>query len=124
MTARTLLELGLILFSNELTSSPSSIDVLYEIRQKRPDLFDKMEIYVDGGVKSGADVVSGPPWLRDEPLLMSPFPLQVKALALGAKGVGLGRSFLYANACYGQEGVEKIYQSESVIIQWHLETDN
>ena len=41
-----------------LPSSPASIDVLYEIRQKRPDLFDKMEIYVDGGVKSGTDVVS------------------------------------------------------------------
>lgn len=38
---------------------------------------------------------------------------QVKALALGAKGVGLGRSFLYANACYGEEGVQKIYESES-----------
>jgi L-lactate dehydrogenase (cytochrome) len=31
---------------------------LYEIRQRRPELFDKMEIYVDGGVKSGTDVVS------------------------------------------------------------------
>ena len=39
--------------------------------------------------------------------------IQVKALALGAKGVGLGRSFLYANACYGEEGVQKIYESES-----------
>jgi hypothetical protein len=39
--------------------------------------------------------------------------VQVKALALGAKGVGLGRSFLYANACYGEEGVQKIYESES-----------
>ena len=38
-------------------SAPASIDVLYEIRQRRPELFDKMEIYVDGGVKSGTDVV-------------------------------------------------------------------
>jgi len=40
--------------------------------------------------------------------------IQVKALALGAKGVGLGRSFLFANACYGEEGVQKVYESESI----------
>jgi L-lactate dehydrogenase (cytochrome) len=30
-----------------------------------------------------------------------------KALAMGAKAVGLGRPFLYAMSTYGQEGVEK-----------------
>jgi hypothetical protein len=45
--------------------------------------------------------------------------VQVKALALGAKGVGLGRSFLYANACYGEEGVQKIYESESNRLSEH-----
>ena len=48
---------------------------------------------IDGGVRSGADVV--------------------KALALGAKAVGLGRTFLYANGTHGQEGVERVCQSES-----------
>lgn len=48
---------------------------------------------IDGGVRSGADVV--------------------KALALGAKAVGLGRPFLYANGTHGQEGVERVCQSES-----------
>lgn len=47
---------------------------------------------IDGGVRSGADVV--------------------KALALGAKAVGLGRTFLYANGTHGQEGVERVCQSE------------
>jgi L-lactate dehydrogenase (cytochrome) len=55
--------------------------VLYELRQKRPDLFDKLEVYVDGGVRRGTDVL--------------------KALCLGAKGVGLGRTFLFANGTYG-----------------------
>ncbi|KAG7544244.1 hypothetical protein FFLO_03357 [Filobasidium floriforme] len=90
---------GIILSNHgarQLNFAPASIDVLYEIRQRRPELFDKMEIYVDGGVKSGTDVV--------------------KALALGAKGVGLGRSFLYANACYGEEGVQKIYE----ILHWEV----
>jgi hypothetical protein len=39
-------------------SSPAPIDILWEIRQQKPDLFNKMEIYVDGGVKHGTDVVS------------------------------------------------------------------
>ena len=49
---------------------------------------------VDGGFRSGADVV--------------------KALALGAKGVGLGRPFLYANGTHGEEGVSRVLQSESI----------
>ena len=73
-------------------SSPAPIDVLYELRANRPDLFDKIDVMMDGGVRSGADVV--------------------KALALGAKAVGLGRPFLYANGTHGQEGVERVCQSE------------
>lgn len=38
--------------------------------------------------------------------------LQVKALALGAKGVGLGRAFLYANGTYGEEGCDKTIDSK------------
>lgn len=64
------------------------LEVLYKIRQQRPDLFDKMEIYIDGGISRGSDVV--------------------KAVCLGAKAVGLGRPFLYAQSAYGAEGVVKI----------------
>ncbi len=74
-------------------SAPAAIDVLWELRQRRPELFDKAEIYVDGGVRRGTDVV--------------------KALALGARAVGLGRPFLYANGTYGERGVTKAIQSES-----------
>jgi isopentenyl diphosphate isomerase/L-lactate dehydrogenase-like FMN-dependent dehydrogenase len=74
-------------------SAPAPIDLLYELRANRPDLFDKIEIMIDGGVRSGADVV--------------------KALALGAKAVGLGRPFLYANGTHGQEGVVRVCQSKS-----------
>lgn len=38
-------------------SSPAPIDILYEIRQQKPELLEKMEVYVDGGVKHGTDVV-------------------------------------------------------------------
>jgi len=80
----------------ELTpSAPAPIDILYELRSNRPDLFSKIEIMIDGGVRSGADVV--------------------KALALGAKAVGLGRPFLYANGTHGEEGVVRVCQSESAV---------
>ncbi|KAJ0299476.1 hypothetical protein COL516b_008976 [Colletotrichum fioriniae] len=72
--------------------APAPIDVLYELRVLRPDLFDKIEVMIDGGFCSGADVV--------------------KALALGAKAVGLGRPFLYANGTHGEEGVSRILQSK------------
>ncbi|KAI5479100.1 acetolactate synthase [Pseudohyphozyma bogoriensis] len=61
------------------------LDVLIEIRQRDPTLLTDLEVYVDGGVRRGTDVL--------------------KALCLGAKGVGLGRPFLYAQSAYGEDGV-------------------
>ncbi|KAG7450375.1 uncharacterized protein BT62DRAFT_984887, partial [Guyanagaster necrorhizus] len=63
-------------------------EVLYRLRQHRPDVFDKLEVYIDGGIQRGTDVV--------------------KALCLGAKAVGMGRPFLYAQSAYGEIGVLKI----------------
>jgi len=64
------------------------MEVLYRIRQRRPDLFHKMEIYIDGGIRRGTDVL--------------------KAVCLGAKAVGMGRPFLYAQSAYGEQGVTKL----------------
>lgn len=76
----------------QLDFSRAPIEVLAEtmpiLRDKKLD--DKLEIYIDGGVRRGTDIL--------------------KALCLGAKGVGLGRPFLYANSCYGQEGVSKLIE--------------
>jgi isopentenyl diphosphate isomerase/L-lactate dehydrogenase-like FMN-dependent dehydrogenase len=44
---------------------------LLEIRKYCPEVFDKIEVWVDGGIKRGTDVV--------------------KALCLGARGVGVAR---------------------------------
>ncbi|EIN13480.1 cytochrome b2 [Punctularia strigosozonata HHB-11173 SS5] len=81
-----------ILISNhggrQLEYALPSIEVLYQLRQQRPDVFDKLEVYLDGGVRRGTDVL--------------------KALCLGAKAVGLGRPFLYAQSAYGAPGVIKI----------------
>lgn len=76
----------------QLDSGPAAIDVLYELRTHRPDLFDKVDIMIDGGVRSGADVV--------------------KLIALGAKAVGFGRPFLYANATHGEIGVRRVIDSK------------
>ncbi|GMM42689.1 L-lactate dehydrogenase (cytochrome) [Hanseniaspora uvarum] len=46
-----------------------------------------LEVFIDGGVRRGNDVL--------------------KAIALGATGVGLGRPILYSNSAYGAEGVNK-----------------
>ena len=72
--------------------APAPIDILYELRTYRPDLFDKIDVLVDGGVRYGADVV--------------------KLLALGAKAVGFGRTFLYANATHGEDGVKRAIESK------------
>ncbi|KAI5121350.1 hypothetical protein M0805_000658 [Coniferiporia weirii] len=72
----------------QLDYSMPSIEVLYRLRKQRPDVFSKMEVYMDGGVRRGSDVL--------------------KALCLGAKAVGMGRSFLYAQSAYGEEGVERL----------------
>jgi L-lactate dehydrogenase (cytochrome) len=45
----------------------------------------KIEVHMDGGIRSGQDVL--------------------KALALGAKGVYIGRAFLYGLGAMGEQGV-------------------
>lgn len=73
-----------------LEYSPAPLDVLVELRQRRPELFDNIEVFMDGGVRRGTDVL--------------------KAVALGAKAVGLGRPFLYAQSGYGEAGVTRAIQ--------------
>ena len=75
--------------------APSSIRTLLEIRKFYPEILQKTEVFLDGGIRRGADVI--------------------KALCLGARGVALGRPFMYACA-YGDEGVSKVIQRESPFI--------
>ncbi|KAF2199695.1 mitochondrial cytochrome b2-like protein [Delitschia confertaspora ATCC 74209] len=67
-----------------LDTSPPSLRVLLQLHLTRPDVFGKLDVYLDGGIRRGTDVL--------------------KALCLGAKAVGIGRPFLY-NLNYGSEGV-------------------
>lgn len=69
-----------------LDTAQPSILTLLELHRVCPTIFESgIEIYIDGGITRGTDIL--------------------KALCLGATAVGLGRPFLYS-LCYGQEGVE------------------
>ena len=70
----------------------ATILVLLELHRICPDVFGKIEVYVDGGFERGSDIL--------------------KAIALGATAVGIGRPYLYS-LVYGEEGVEHLTQSKS-----------
>lgn len=76
----------------QLDFSRSPVEVLAEAKPiLMKDGLDKdFEIFIDGGIRRGTDIL--------------------KALCLGAKGVGLGRPFIYANSCYGEKGVAHAIQ--------------
>lgn len=86
-----------VLISNhggrQLDTTRSSIEVLEEVVQGfdteliTREIRGDFSIFLDGGVRRGSDVV--------------------KALCLGASGVGLGRLFLYAMTSFGKDGVVK-----------------
>ena len=67
----------------QLDGAPSSISVLPEIVDA---VGDKIEVHLDGGIRSGQDVL--------------------KALCLGAKGTYIGRPFLYGLGAGGKAGVK------------------
>lgn len=64
-----------------------------ELNKHFPAVFEKLEVYIDGGIMRGSDIV--------------------KAICLGATAVSIGRGFLYALA-YGEEGVEHYIESMSI----------
>ncbi|KAJ5108178.1 Alpha-hydroxy acid dehydrogenase FMN-dependent [Penicillium angulare] len=73
-------------------TAQSPLLTLLEIRKFAPALLDsKMQIFIDGGIRRGTDVL--------------------KAIALGATAVGLGRPFLYSlSAGYGEDGVRRMLE--------------
>jgi pre-mycofactocin synthase len=70
---------------NNLDTTPASIRALPAIADA---VGDQIDVLLDGGIRRGADVV--------------------KALALGAKAVMIGRAYLWALAAAGQAGVENV----------------
>ncbi|KAF5563561.1 L-lactate dehydrogenase (cytochrome) [Fusarium napiforme] len=80
-----------VLLSNHggrsLDGAQASILVLLELRKNCPEVFDQLQVYIDGGFERGSDIL--------------------KAIALGATAVGIGRPFLYS-LIHGQEGAEHL----------------
>ncbi|KAJ4497175.1 glyoxylate dehydrogenase [Lentinula lateritia] len=78
----------------QLDTSRSGLENLIEIaaalKTRGPWPNPNFSVFVDGGVRRASDVL--------------------KALALGASAVGIGRGFLYAFCSYGEAGVEKAFK--------------
>ncbi|GAA1949240.1 mycofactocin biosynthesis FMN-dependent deaminase MftD [Nocardioides panacihumi] len=70
---------------NNLDGTPASIRCLHPIATA---VGDEIEVLLDGGVRRGSDVV--------------------KAVALGARAVMIGRAYLWGLAANGQTGVENV----------------
>lgn len=68
----------------QLDGAAASIDTLAEIAEA---IGDRMEVYFDGGIRSGQDVL--------------------KALALGARSTFIGRAFVYGLGAGGEAGVTR-----------------
>ena len=70
---------------NNLDGTPASIRALPAVAAA---VGDQVEVLLDGGVRRGSDVV--------------------KAVALGARAVMIGRAYLWGLAACGQPGVENV----------------
>jgi len=71
----------------QLDGAPSSIEALPAMVEAAGS---RIEVWLDGGIRSGQDVL--------------------KAIALGAKGTMIGRSFIYGLGAMGEAGVTKALQ--------------
>ncbi|TAQ87147.1 hypothetical protein B7494_g4536 [Chlorociboria aeruginascens] len=76
----------------QLDFARSGIEVLAEVMPvlRERGWENRIEIFVDGGIRRATDII--------------------KALCLGAKGVGIGRPFLYAMSTYGLPGADRAMQ--------------
>mmetsp|Transcript_42260 Transcript_42260/g.92185 ORF Transcript_42260/g.92185 Transcript_42260/m.92185 type:complete len:490 (+) Transcript_42260:55-1524(+) len=75
----------------QLDFARSGIEMLVEVMDALRGIgadLDKFTVFCDGGIRRGSDVF--------------------KAIALGAKAVGIGRPVLVGAAAYGQDGVERV----------------
>merc|ERR1711907_855433 len=87
----------------QLDFARSGIEMLVEcmdaLHSINADL-EKFTVLVDGGFRRGSDIF--------------------KALALGAKAIGIGRPSLVGMAAYGEEGVEKVVQIFKDEMEMHM----
>merc|ERR1711862_694558 len=87
----------------QLDYTRSGIEMLVEIMDALNAIgadLEKFTVLVDGGFRRGSDLF--------------------KALALGARAVGIGRPSLVGMAAYGEEGVEKVVQIFKDELEMHM----
>ena len=92
--ARAPLVDGIVLSNHgarSVDTSPPSLLVLLELHKSFPEVFDQLDVFVDGGVMRGTDVF--------------------KALCLGASAVGIGRPVM-CGLGWGRDGVRKVFDSK------------
>ncbi|KAJ9072084.1 Hydroxyacid oxidase 1, variant 2 [Entomophthora muscae] len=71
----------------QLDYAPATIEVLSEIVSA---VNGEIEVYLDGGIREGTDVI--------------------KALAIGAKAVFVGRPIVWGLSCEGEKGLSKVFE--------------
>merc|ERR1711976_986606 len=87
----------------QLDFARSGIEMLEECMDALNEIgadLDKFTVLVDGGFRRGSDLF--------------------KALAMGAKAVGIGRPSLVGMAAYGEEGVDKVVQIFKDEMEMHM----
>jgi 4-hydroxymandelate oxidase len=71
----------------QLDGAPATLDVLPEVAEA---VGNRVELYLDGGVRRGADII--------------------KAVALGARAVCIGRPYIWGLAADGARGVQRVIE--------------
>lgn len=73
----------------QLDTSQLPLETVLEIYKYAPEVFEQTEVFADGGVRYGTDVL--------------------KMMAMGVKMVGMGRPFMFANV-FGVDGVTALIE--------------
>ena len=81
---------GIIVSNHGGRQLDGTISSIMALKNVISDVSPNLEVFFDGGIRSGKDIV--------------------KALAMGAKGVFMGRPYLYGLGSLGQPGVEKVIE--------------
>ncbi len=81
---------GIVVSNHGGRQLDGTISSIMALKNVISDVAPNLEVFFDGGIRSGKDIV--------------------KALAIGAKGVFIGRPYLYGLGSLGQAGVEKVIE--------------
>ena len=81
---------GIIISNHGGRQLDGTLSSIMALKKLKNEVNSNIDVFFDGGIRSGKDIV--------------------KALSLGAKGVFMGRPYLYGLGALGQKGVEKVIE--------------